>query len=167
MKPDPETLNAIAALITALATVMLVIATVLLASATRRLNQISDDLKSTQHSAAITQALNILNFVVLNSDDNLKIAEALVAQPGDDQSIAKIRERWICFLILNVQALIFATRHKDKSFEELWAAAQTGVLDHLLRNDSVMHLLRTRGYTADFIKYCEERRKTLLQSTAV
>jgi hypothetical protein len=166
MKFDPQILDATAALITALASILLVIATVLLAKATNRLNQISVDLKSTEHSAALTQALNVQNEVILSSEENLKIAEALIAQPGVDQSIAKIRERWICFLLLNVQALIFATRHQDKSFEDLWAAAQQGVLDHLLKNDTVMHLLRTRGYTADFVKYCEERRKTLLQPSA-
>ena len=165
MKLDPQILNGIAAFVTALATILLVIATVLLAKATNRLNQISEDLKSTQHRAALTQALNVQNDVILSSDENLKIAEALIAQPDVDQSTAKIRERWICFLLLNVQALIFATRHQDKSFEDLWAAAQQGVLDHLLKNDAVMHLLRTRGYTAEFVKYCEERRKTLLKTS--
>lgn len=166
MKFDPEILNAIAALISAFATILLVIATILLAKATNRLDRISEDLKSTQHRAALTQALNLQNDIILSSEENLKTAEALIAQQGVDQSVAKIRERWICFLLLNVQALIFATHHQDKSFENLWEAAQQGVLDHLLKNDTVMHLLRTRGYAADFVKYCEERRKILLQSSA-
>ena len=146
MKLDPQILDATAALITALATILLVIATLLL--------------------AALAQALNVQNEVILSSEENLKTAEALIAPPGVDQSIAKIRERYICFLLLNVQALIFATRHQDKSFEDLWAATHQGILDRLLKNDTVMHLLRTRGYTPDFVKYCEERRKTLLQPSA-
>jgi hypothetical protein len=163
MKINAELVDAVGIIVTAMATILLVVATVLLAKATGRLNEISEELKSTQHRAALTQALNVQNSVVLSSDENLTIAESLLMDPGMDTSVRAARERWICFLLLNVQALIFSTRNQDQSMQETWEAAQRGVLDHLLKNDSVMHLLRTRGYTLDFVNYCEVRRKQILQ----
>lgn len=162
---NAELVDAVGVIVTAMATIFLVIATVLLAKATNRLNQISEDLKSTQHRAALTQALNVQNSVVLSSDENLMIADSLIAEPGMDVSIRGARERWICFVLLNVQALIFSTRKQDQSMQETWEAVQRGVLDHLLENDSVMHLLRTRGYALEFVKYCEARREKILQHT--
>ena len=166
MRLNAEMVNAVGVIVTALATILLVIATVLLAKATNRLNQISEDLKSTQHRAALTQALNIQNSVVLSSDENLMIADSLITEPGMEVSVRTARERWICFVLLNVQALIFSTRNQDQSMQDTWEAVQRGVLDHLLENDSVMHLLRTRGYTLDFVKYCEDRRENIRQRTA-
>ena len=162
MRLSTELFDAIGVAVTALATVLLAIATILLAKATNRLSAISADLKSTQHSAALTQALNALNVVVLSSNENLMTADALLVQSGQDRSPEKIRERWLCFLILNVQALIFASRDQDRQFAELWSAVQRGVLDPLLRNEVVMQLLRTRGYTQEFVDYCEARRQQLL-----
>ncbi|HTU51766.1 MAG TPA: hypothetical protein VMF56_14325 [Acidobacteriaceae bacterium] len=165
MRFDAEMLDAVGVIVTAMATIFLVIATVLLAKATNRLNQISEDLKSTQHRAALTQALNVQNSVVLSSDENLMIADSLIAEPGMERSARAARERWICFVLLNVQALIFSTRNQDQSMQGTWEAVQRGVLDHLLENDSVMHLLRTRGYTLEFVKYCETRREKIRQRT--
>ena len=164
MTINPQTLNAIAALVTAFATILLMVATVLLARATNRLNSISADLKATQHSAALTQALNVQNQVILSSDENLMIADALIAQPGMDHSVAKARERWICFILLNVQELIFTARTQDRSFQELWDSAEHGVLDYLIQNETVMQLLRTRGYAREFVNYCEARRQKILQA---
>jgi hypothetical protein len=166
MRFNAELVDAIGVLVTAMATIFLVIATVLLARATNRLNQISEDLKSTQHRAALTPALNVQNSVVLSSDENLMIAESLVAEPGVELTARMARERWVCFVLLNVQALIFSTRDQDPSMQETWDAVQRGVLDRLLRNDSVMHLLRTRGYALEFVKYCEARREKILQRAA-
>ena len=166
MKFNPELVDAIGVLVTALETILLVVATALLTKATNRLNAISADLKATQHSAALTQALNAQNEVTLSSDENLMIADALIAQPGMENSLTKARERWICFVLLNVQALIFATRNQDKSSAELWETAQRGVLDYLLRNEIVMQPLRTRGYTPEFVKYCEARRERILQASS-
>ncbi len=166
MRFDVETVNAIGVLVTALATILLVLATALLARATNRLNEISEQLKSTQHSAALTQALNVQNFVVLSNDENLMAADALISGPGVPPSLAQARERWICFVVLNVQALIFSTRDHDRAFHAIWDAAQRGVLDHLLKNESVMDLLRTRGYTQEFVQYCEARRAEILQASS-
>lgn len=165
MRLDSSTIDAIGVLVTALATILLVLATVLLAKATNRLNEISEELKSTQHRAALTHALNVQNSVVLSSDENLTIADSLLAEPGMDCSVAKARERWICFVLLNVQALIFSTRDQDSSMRETWDAVQRGVLDHLLKNESVMQLVRTRGYASEFVEYCEARRKKILQAS--
>jgi hypothetical protein len=165
MRFNAEMVDAVGVIVTAMATIFLVIATVLLAKATNRLNQISEDLKSTQHRAALTEALNVQNSIVLSSDENLMIAESLITESGMEQSARAARERWICFVLLNVQALIFSTRNQDQSMQETWEAAQRGVLDHLLESDSVMHLLHTRGYTTEFVKYCEARREKIRQRT--
>src|SRR5579862_8179711 len=103
MKFDAEHLNSIGILITAFATLLLALATVLLARATSRLNKISEALKTTQHSAALTQALNVQNFVALNSDANLLAADALIAKDDVDHSVEAARERWMSFVLLNVQ----------------------------------------------------------------
>jgi len=163
MRFDPGMVDAIGVVVTALATILLVVATVLLAKATNRLNDISEELKSTQHRAALTQALNVQNSVVLSNEENLIIADSLVAEPGMDCSVEKARERWISFVLLNVQALIFSTRNQDASMRQTWDAVQRGVLDHLLKNESVMHLLRTRGYASEFVEYCEARRLKIEQ----
>lgn len=165
MRFDSQIVDAIGVLVTAIATLLLVIATALLTKATNRLNKISGELKSIQHSAALTQALNAQNFGILSSNENLIAADALITQPGSDHSIAEARERWISFALLNVQALIFASRNQDKAFREIWDAAQRGVLDHLIRHESVMQLLRDRGYTQEFVKYCEARRKEILEAS--
>ncbi|HEX8818095.1 MAG TPA: hypothetical protein VF753_21580 [Terriglobales bacterium] len=165
MRLDTEFLNAIGVAITAFATVLLVIATALLARATNRLNHISEELKSTQHNAALTQALNVVNFTILSRDENLATADALIGPAAANPSIEKSRERWISFLLLNVESLIFATREQDESFRRIWEATQHGVLDYLLKNDNVMEVLRTRGYTREFIEYCEARRRELLRDS--
>jgi len=157
-----QALTVAGALITALATIFLTVATVLLAKATNRLNEISAYLTATQHIAALTHALNMQTQVVLSSDENLMIADALIAQPDIDRSTAKTRERWICFVLLNVQELIFTARTQEKTFNELWDAAEHGVLDHMIKNETVMHLLRTRGYAPEFVKFCEARPEKLL-----
>lgn len=165
MRLNPETVDAIGVVVTALATILLVVATVLLAKATNRLNKISAELKAVQHSAALTQALNVQNSAILSSDENLMAADALITRAEGRHSIAEARERWICFMLLNVQALIFASRNQDQAFREIWEAAQRGVLDRLIQKETVMELLRERGYAQEFVKYCEARRKELLQSS--
>ncbi len=161
MRFDSELWDSVGVLITAFATLLLALATVLLAKASNRLNKISEALKATQHSAALTQALNVQNSVALDSDANLLAADRLIAPEGRT-TVEEARERWISFVLLNVQSLIFASRNEDAAFREIWHAAQHGVLDHLLKNDSVMQLLRSRGYTRAFVDYCEKRRAEIV-----
>ena len=162
-KFNAEILNSAGTLVTAFATVLLALATILLARATSRLNKISEELKATQHSAALTQAFNVQNSLALSSDANLMVADSLIAPEDTSHTIEGARERWMSFVLLNVQALIFASRDQDATFREIWEAARHGVLDHLLRNESVMNLLRTRGYAREFVDYCEARRKEIGQ----
>jgi hypothetical protein len=115
-------------------------------------------MKTSQHSTALIQALNDQNQLVLSNDKNLKIADSLIAQPGVDHSIEKARERWVCFVLLNVQELICAARKHDLSFKEFWDSTELGVLDHSLRSQIVPELLRTRGFAPEFVRYCGARR---------
>ena len=139
-KFNAEILNSAGTLVTAFATVLLALATILLARATSRLNKISEELKATQHSAALTQAFNVQNSLALSSDANLMVANSLIAPEDTSHTIEGARERWMSFVLLNVQALIFASRDQDATFREIWEAARHGVLDHLLRNKSVINL---------------------------
>jgi hypothetical protein len=72
-------------------------------------------------------------------------------RPGIDHSLVKAWERRVCFVILNVQPLMFAARTQGKPFQGACESAEKGVLDHLLKNEVAMEILRTRGNTPESI----------------
>ena len=107
--------SVVATIITALATFLLVVVTHRLFVATKRLADISREMNALASSTARSEtdamligAVNAVNAIVLGDDRNLRAADKLIAPEGLDTSDESARERWIAFVLLNMEQLPFA-----------------------------------------------------------
>ena len=153
-----------AVIITALATILLVVVTHRLSVATKRLGDISREMNALASASARSETdamligtVNAVNAIVLGDDRNLRTADKLTAHEGVDTSDESVRERWIAFVLLNLEQLFFIERSAGSFSEKFWQTSSLQILDHLLRNPSVVQLVQTSGYHPDFVAYCSSR----------
>jgi len=98
-----------------------------------------------------------VNAIVLGDDRNLRAADKLIAHEGVDTSDESARERWIAFVLLNMEQLFFIERSAGSFSEKFWQTTSLQILDRLLSNPSVVQLIQTSGYHPDFAAYCSSR----------
>jgi len=153
-----------ATIISALATILLVVVTHRLFVATKRLTDISREMNALASSTARSEtdamligAVNAVNAIVLGDDRNLRAADKLIAREGLDTSDESARERWIAFVLLNMEQLFFIERSAGTFSEKFWQTTSLQILDRLLSNPSVVQLVQTSGYHPDFVAYCSSR----------
>ena len=156
--------SAAATFITALATILLVVATHRLFVATKRLADISREMNAlasltarSEADAMLIGAVNAVNAIVLGDDRNLRAADKLIAHEGPDSSDESARERWVAFVLLNLEQLFFIERSSGSFSEKFWQTTSLQILDRLLSNPSVVQLVQTSGYHPDFVAYCSSR----------
>ena len=156
--------SVVATIITALATILLVVATHRLFVATKRLADISREMNALASSSARSEtdamligAVNAVNAIVLGDDRNLRAADKLIAHEGVDSSDESARERWIAFVLLNLEQLFFIERSAGSFSEKFWQTTSLQILDRLLSNPRVVQLVQTSGYHPDFVAYCSSR----------
>jgi len=145
--------SAAATIITALATFLLVVVTHRLFVATKRLTDISREMNALASSSAQSETdamlIGAVNAIVLGDDRNLRAADKLIAHEGVADESA--RERWIAFVLLNMEQLFFIERSAGSFSEKFWQTTSLQILDRLLSNPSVVQLVQTSGYHPDFV----------------
>jgi hypothetical protein len=151
-------------IVTAIATIFLVLVTHRLFVATKRLADISREMNALASSSARSEtdamligAVNAVNAIVLGDDRNLRAADKLIAHGGLDTSEESARERWIAFVLLNLEQLFFIERSAGGFSEKFWQTSSRQILDRLLANPHVVQLVQTSGYHPDFVAYCSSR----------
>jgi hypothetical protein len=165
--------SAAATVITALATILLVVATHRLFVATKRLADISREMNAlasltarSEADAMLIGAVNAVNAIVLGDDRNLRAADKLIAHEGPDTSDESARERWVAFVLLNLEQLFFIERSAGTFSEKFWQTTSLQILDRLLTNSSVVQLVQTSGYHPDFVAYCTSRIANLKEASS-
>lgn len=143
-----------ATIITALATILLVVVTHRLSAATKRLADISREMNalatSTAHSetdAMLIGAVNAVNAIVLGDDRNLRAADKLIAHEDPGASDEAARERWIAFVLLNMEQLFFIERSAGTFSEKFWQTTSLQILDRLLTNQASLSLCKRAAIT--------------------
>jgi len=156
--------SVVATIITALATILLVVVTHRLSVATKGLADVSREMNALASSTARSEtdamligAVNAVNAIVLGDDRNLRAADKLIAHEGAHTSDESARERWIAFVLLNMQQLFFIERSAGTFSEKFWQTTSLQILDRLLAKPSVVQLVQTSGYHPDFVAYCTSR----------
>ena len=167
MKLDAEMItfwSVTGTIITTVATILLVVATHRLFVATKRLADISREMNALTSANARSQAdamligtVNAVNAIVLGDERNLRAADRLIAHEGVDTSDESARERWIAFVLLNLEQLFFIERSAGTFSEKFWQTTSLQILDRMLTNPSVVQLVQTSGCHPDFVAYCTSR----------
>ncbi|WP_218081254.1 hypothetical protein [Anthocerotibacter panamensis] len=92
-----------ATIVLAFVTHRLYFATQQLSEVSREMNSIAQTNAKAQTDALLINALNSQNMLVLSEDQNLRIADHLISHDNFDQTDEAARERWMTFVLLNVQ----------------------------------------------------------------
>lgn len=160
-------LSAFAAALTAWVTHRLYNATMELRHVTEQMADISRESTRSAADALILNAVNAQNILVLASVENMRTADSLIKHDELEKTDEAIRERWIAFTLLNVQQLLYFEAKAGRFSTTYQEVSANQVLDRILANEHIHILLRDRGYSHEFVQYCEERIEKCAQGQQV
>jgi len=150
-------LSTIAAALTAWVTHRLYNATMELRHVTEKMAEISRESTRSATDALILKTVNAQNALVLANVENMRTADGLIKHDELEKTDEAIRERWIAFTLLNVQQLLYFEAKAGRFSATYQDVSAKQVLDRILANEHIHMLLRDRGYSPEFVQYCEER----------
>ena len=114
-----------------------------------------------EYTRAVQDSWNTLNLAILSSPDLAPMADVLFGFPPLQHAGGKAQKRYLGFLCLNVLEEAYFGHSAGLVEKSYHLESIAHILDPLLRDPDIAALVKVGGYHSAFVRFCEERLKTL------